>query len=115
MRQTKERGVRLRRARIISEPLSDYIRYEYAGTALNIAAGEEVRWLPRTKAARIALPGTDFWLFDQRTTLFNHFTGSGGWLGNELVSDEPDLAALCAKAFEDVWTLATPHDEYQPA
>jgi hypothetical protein len=115
MRQTKKRGVRLRRARIISEPVSDYIRYEYAGAPLNIMAGEEVRWLPRTKATRIALPGADFWLFDHQIILFNHFTGNGGWLGNELVTSEPDLAALCAKAFEDVWALATPHDEYQPA
>lgn len=38
------RGVRFRRARVVSEPLSDFIRFEYASTAgINIAAGEEVR------------------------------------------------------------------------
>ena len=115
MRQTRDRGVLLRRARIISEPVSDYIRYEFAGTPLNIESGEEVRWLPRVKAARLALPGADFWLFDQRKVLFNHFTGDGGWLRNELLSNEPDTAALCARAFEAVWALATPHDEYHPA
>jgi len=45
------------------------------------------RWLPRTNAARLALPGADFWL-DQRRVLFNHFTADGGWLGNELVTDD---------------------------
>ena len=89
MRATKARGVHLRRARVISEPITTYIRYEHWGTPLNILAGEEVRWLPRTKAARLALPGTDFWLFDQQRVLFNHFTGDGGWIGNELVTDEP--------------------------
>jgi hypothetical protein len=115
MRSSKARGVSLRRSRIVSEPVTSYIRYEHAGTPLNIMAGEEVRWLPRTKAARLALPGADFWLFDQRRVLFNHFTGDGGWLGNELVTDDPKLARLCSDAFQAVWALATPHDKYSPA
>jgi hypothetical protein len=69
IKDCKARGVELCRARIVSEPVSSYIRYEYAGTPLNIASGEEVRWLSRTKAARLALPGADFWLFDRRRVL----------------------------------------------
>jgi Family of unknown function (DUF6879) len=115
MRSSGARGVRLRRARIVSEPVTSYIRYEHAGTPLNIMAGEEVRWLPRTKAARLALPGADFWLFDDQRILFNHFTGDGGWLGNELVTDDLATARLCSRAFEAVWAQATPHDEYHPA
>jgi hypothetical protein len=115
MRSSNARGVKLRRARIISEPVTSYIRYEYAGTPLNIMAGEEVRWLPRVRAARVALPGADFWLFDRQRVLFNHFTGNGDWLGNELVTDDPDVAKLCSAAFEAVWALATPHDQYRPA
>ena len=112
MRGTRARGVRLRRARIVSEPVSEYIRFEYEGTAANIEAGEEVRWLPRTQASGLALPGNDFWIFDGRTVLFNHFTGDGGWLGNELTT-EPRVARLCADAFEAVWTLGIPHSEYE--
>jgi hypothetical protein len=115
MRDSKARGVRLRRARIVSEPVTTYIRYEHAGTPLNIAAGEEVRWLPRIKAARLALPGADFWLFDQQRVLLNHFTGDGDWIGNQLVADDPQLADLCSSAFEAVWELATQHADYQPA
>lgn len=114
MRAAKARGVRLRRARIVSEPLSEYIRFEYDGTPQNIEAGEEVRWLPRTRASGLALPGNDFWIFDGKTVLFNHFTGDGGWLGNEL-TDEPEIAQLCAGAFESVWKLAIPHSEYKPS
>jgi hypothetical protein len=37
-------------ARVVSEPLAPFIRYEYEITSgLNIAAGEEVRWLPRRR------------------------------------------------------------------
>ncbi|WP_330290695.1 DUF6879 family protein [Streptomyces sp. NBC_00576] len=33
------RRVVARRARIVSEPVTDYIRYELAGTAVNVHAG----------------------------------------------------------------------------
>ena len=49
------RGVVMRRARIVSEPISDYIRYEYDGTFTNTAAGEQVRWLPRRLTRDLAL------------------------------------------------------------
>lgn len=112
MRATAARGVRLRRARIVSEPVSEYIRFEYEGTTQNIEAGEQVRWLPRTRASGLALPGNDCWIFDGATVLFNHFTGDGAWAGNELTRD-PRVAKLCAGAFEAVWELGIPHGEYK--
>ncbi|MFB7274063.1 DUF6879 family protein [Streptomyces sp. NPDC056244] len=112
MRATAARGVRLRRARIVSEPVTEYIRFEHDGTPQNIAAGEDVRWLPRARASALTLPGNDCWIFDGRTVLFNHFTGDGGWVGNELTTD-PDVARRCADAFEAVWKLAIPHSEYK--
>ncbi|WP_353850373.1 DUF6879 family protein [Solwaraspora sp. WMMA2065] len=57
--EATRRGMVLRRARIISEPISPYIRYEYDGTCTNIAAGEQVRWLPRRRTADLLLPGVD--------------------------------------------------------
>ncbi|MER5864309.1 DUF6879 family protein [Kitasatospora sp. NPDC002040] len=105
------RGVRVRRARIVSEPVSDYIRYEHAGTVVNLAAGEEVRWLPRKQASTLFLPGNDFWLLDGKLVRFGHFSGHGEYLG-ETFTDEPSVAALCADAFESVWTLAVPHEKF---
>ncbi|WBB59498.1 hypothetical protein O7599_28615 [Streptomyces sp. WMMC500] len=110
--QAVARGVTVRRARIVSEPVTDYIRYEHAGTVVNVAAGEQVRWLPRRRASDIALPGNDFWLFDERLIRWNHFTGSGAWAGQE-ITDEPAAAELCAVAFEAVWARAVPHDQYE--
>ncbi|MYV48232.1 DUF6879 family protein [Streptomyces sp. SID2888] len=106
------RGVTVRRARIVSEPVSEYIRYEHAGTGVNVAAGEEVRWLPRRRASDIALPGNDFWLFDQRVIRWNHFDGEGASAGQD-VSEDPAAAQLCAAAFTAVWDRAIPHDEYK--
>lgn len=112
--ETISRGVEVRRARIVSEPVSEYIRYEHDGTFTNVAAGEQVRWLPRRRATDIALPGNDFWLFDHRVVMVNHFTGDGRSAGPELIDDNPDLAKLCGSAFEAVWDRAIPHEEYHP-
>ncbi|MEV0484215.1 DUF6879 family protein [Streptomyces sp. NPDC050508] len=111
IRRTVARGVVVRRARIVSEPVSDYIRYEYAGTPVNIEAGEQVRWLPRRQASDIALPGNDFWLLDERLIRWNHFTGNGASGGGE-IREDPAAAKLCAEAFEAVWARATPHANY---
>jgi hypothetical protein len=104
---------RVRRARIISEPVTDYIRYEWASTAVNIEAGEDVRWLPRQLASTIALPGNDFWLFDGETVVFSVFTGDGVIVERQLHT-EPATAQPCRSAFEAVWAAAIPHSEYQP-
>jgi hypothetical protein len=56
--------------------------------------------------------GNDFWLLDEHTVMFNHFSGDGVPLGQEVTSD-PAAAELCDLAFEAVWALATPHDQYR--
>jgi len=112
IRRTVARGVVVRRARIVSEPVSDYIRYEHASTQVNIDAGELVRWLPRRQASTIALPGNDFWLIDDRLVRWNHFTGDGASGGGE-ISEDPAAAKLCAEAFEAVWARAVPHADYK--
>jgi hypothetical protein len=112
VRRATHMGVSIRRARIVSEPVTEYTRFLYEGTDRTIEAGEDVRWLPRKHASAIALPGNDFWLFDEKTVLINHFTGNGNSAGQELSTD-PALARLCKVAFEAVWKVAIPHGEYK--
>ncbi|MFE7442628.1 DUF6879 family protein [Streptomyces chartreusis] len=107
-------GVEVRRARIISEPVSDYIRFEHHLTGPNVEAGEHVRWLPRRQASALALPGNDFWLFDDSSVVFNHFAGDGELApDDEEFTDDPSVVKLCADAFEAVWALAVPHEDYR--
>lgn len=113
---TVGRGVQVRRARIVSEPVTEYIRFEYAVTAgVNVATGEQVRWLPRRQASDLSLPGNDFWLFDNDPVIFNHFAGDGSSAGEETWSGDPVVVRLCASAFEAVWKRASPHEDYRPA
>lgn len=114
--QARARGVTVRRARIISEPVSEYIRWEYDITFMNVKAGEDVRWLPRRRASDLLLPGNDFWVFDDRLVLWTYFTGEGdispeGWE----ITQDPAIVKACAAAFESVWERAVPHEEYRPA
>jgi uncharacterized protein DUF6879 len=103
----------VRRARVVSEPVTDYIRFEWSGTHANLDAGEEVRWLPRRLASPIALPGNDFWLFDDDTVVFSVFSGLGDVTERQLVTDDATVE-LCRHAFEAVWSAAVPHAEYTP-
>ncbi|MFM9447557.1 DUF6879 family protein [Streptomyces acidiscabies] len=109
------KGVEVRRARIVSEPVSEYIRFEHQATPGNVAAGEQVRWLPRRHASRLALPGNDFWLFDDSSVLFYYFTGDGEVPPepeDEEFVEDPAVVKFCVDAFEAVWALGTDHSEY---
>ncbi|MFR9723619.1 DUF6879 family protein [Streptomyces sp. MS19] len=111
--ESVSRGVAIRRARVVSTPVSEYIRFEYDVTAgLNIAAGEDVRWLSRRDATGITLPGNDFWLFDSSLVYVNHFDGEGEPTEPEL-TEGPEIVKLCESAFEAVWKQATPHADFE--
>lgn len=111
--ETISRGIVMRRARIVSTPVSQYIAFEHAGTPVNVGAGEQVRWLARRDASGIALPASDLWIFDETTVMFNHFDGTGDWAESPLeVTRDPAVVELCRTAFEAVWARATPHDEF---
>ncbi|WP_055557668.1 DUF6879 family protein [Streptomyces sp. NBRC 110028] len=112
VRETVARGVVMRRARVVSEPVTDYIRWERAITERhNVALGERVRWLPRRLASDLALPGNDLWLIDERRVLFHWFTGDGEWAGHEF-DEDPATVEMVTTAFEAVWDRGIPHSEY---
>ncbi|WFB83749.1 MULTISPECIES: DUF6879 family protein [Streptomyces] len=110
--RTVARAVKVRRARIVSEPVTDYIRFEHAITDANLRAGEQIRWLPRRRASTLALPGNDFWLIDDRLVRWNIFSGDGQALEPDH-TDDPAAVKLCEEAFRAVWGLATDHADYR--
>ena len=106
-------GKAVRRARIVSEPLSDYQLWSFSIAQPMVEAGEDIRWVPRKLVSPVALPGNDFYLFDERLIVFLLYAGNG--LATEkLVSTEPAHIQLCRSAFEAVWKLSIPHSEYKP-
>lgn len=103
----------VRRARIVSEPLSDYQRWSFSVAHAMVKAGEDIRWTPRRLVSSIALPGNDFYLFDDRLIVFLLYAGNG-LATDRLVSTDAADIQLCRSAFEAVWKLSIPHSEYQP-
>jgi hypothetical protein len=112
---TVGRGVIMRRARVVSEPITDFIRHEYeVSSRMNIPAGEQVRWLPRRQALDLVLPANDFWVLDDQVVRFGYFAGDGAYIGHEIVEDA-SIAKICVDAFEAVWARAIDHADYRPS
>jgi hypothetical protein len=113
LREHVRAGKSIRRARIVSEPLSDYQRWSYGIAHQMVAAGEDIRWVPRRLVSSVALPGNDFYLFDDRLAVFLLYSGNGFAVSKQSSTTQPDIR-LCRSAFEAVWELSIPHSEYQP-
>jgi hypothetical protein len=80
-------GRRMQRVHVVTEPLSDYLRFEIGGYRLNVEAGEDVRILPRQATAGLDLPDHDFWLFDGQQVVRMRYDASGAFLGAEQIDD----------------------------
>jgi hypothetical protein len=78
-----------------------------------VEAGEDIRWVSRRLVSSVALPGNDFYLFDDRLAVFLLYAGNGLGVG-KVRSAEPADLRLCRSSFEAVWKLSIPHREYAP-
>lgn len=108
------RGVTWRRVRIISRPMSDYMRWEHAVTNSNIAAGEDIRWLWRDEAADLLVPAADCWVFDDRVIRWNFQRGDDSNPHVYAFGSDPRIVRDLAGAFEIAWNRATPHANFKP-
>jgi hypothetical protein len=106
-------GRSVRRARVVSEPLSDYQRWSYSIARPMVDAGEDIRWVPRRLVSSVAFPGNDCYLFDDRLVVFLIYSGAG-LATDRVASTDPDDIRLCRSAFERAWKFSIPHSDYQP-
>jgi hypothetical protein len=111
IRAATSAGVAVQRVRIVTEPLNDYARFLLALAGHNVEAGEDIRYLPRDKAASIDLPVEDCWLFDDSKLVFVLFPGDGRRYGMYPV-DDPELTARYVTVRDQVWERAIPYAEY---
>ncbi|MGW1195646.1 DUF6879 family protein [Streptomyces sp. NPDC002536] len=114
-RRLTESGRSIRRVRVVSEPVTDYIRWELELTPMNHEAGEEIRWLPRHRVPdglEFPAKGNDWWLFDDATLAITHFRPDGRFAGAELTTD-PAVIGHAVRVRDGLWSAATPYDEYR--
>jgi len=80
-------GKTFQRVHLVSEPLTDYLRYEMAiWYPLNTDAGEDIRILS-ARPPGVSLPDWDYWLFDSRHLWIMEYDRTGRFLGTEEVTD----------------------------
>jgi hypothetical protein len=104
-------GRRRERVRVVPEPLTDFLRWELRISRDNVAAGEDIRYLHRSRADQLDLPDHDFWLFDDDRLALMYFTADDRFLGAQLVTD-PDLVAEHRRWLDTAMPAATPYVQY---
>lgn len=108
-------GRTCRRARVVSEPLSDYQKWTLSHAEAFVTAGEDIRYVSRPRLAAVGLPGSgDFYVFDNELALFLHYAGDGTNTNFE-TTDDPAVVTMCRDAFRSVWNLSAPFRDYRPA
>ncbi|MFI5776820.1 DUF6879 family protein [Nocardia sp. NPDC051570] len=108
-----ESGTIIRRVRVVTEPHTDYTRFALAIARLNVAAGEDVRYIPRHTIDPQLLSGDDWWIFDDELVAFSVFTSDGAGAGLATTID-PVIAAHIRSVRDRVWPLGIPYAEYAP-
>lgn len=96
IQQAKQRGATVRRLRLVSEPLSEYERFELlAAYQAGITAGEDIRVAVRGVDDQI--PTKDYWLYDDVIIEWMKYSSADAYLGSQAAditeADMPGLAA----------------------
>ncbi|MET7752294.1 MULTISPECIES: DUF6879 family protein [Actinomycetes] len=107
--ETVSRGVTVTRIRVVTVPHNEYTRWLLDACTPNIAAGEEIRYLPRHLAEEP--PADDFWLFDDDTVAFNTVDDDDANNGLAVTTD-PAIVRVCAEAARRLWAAGIDRDEY---
>ncbi|GAA4988271.1 DUF6879 family protein [Pseudonocardia alni] len=100
------------RVRLLGHPVTDYTRFQLlCYPRENIRAGEEVRILDRhwLSTGDDAWTRQDFWMFDERIVVLQHFDDEGHFLGVSQASDPAPYIAIRRRAVE----LSVPFDDYR--
>jgi len=89
---TKNRGLIIKRVRIVKLPLSDYLKYEIDFWQKSIKYGEQILFLKQNDYQKIItsikFEPEDFWMFDDKKLIIFHYNISGEWIGEEVISEQ---------------------------
>ncbi|MFI5500935.1 DUF6879 family protein [Nocardia asteroides] len=109
---TTARGVAMQRVRVVTEPLTDYIRFLHAVTDRNQAHGEEIRWLPRHRLRPDDYTTDEWCLIDDDTLAWTLFDDED-FVGYGLTRDPIEVGRAVAVR-DALWEKAVPHTDYLP-
>lgn len=87
VREATAEGRLFSRVRVVSVPLTDYIRFGMWVAGHTREAGDDIRYLTRDRADAAELPRHDFWLFDSHRLLLMKFDEDNRFIGAEVIED----------------------------
>ncbi len=87
VREATAEGLLFSRVRVVSFPLTDYIRFGMWVAGFTGEAGDDIRYLTRDQADAAELPKHDFWLFDSRKLVKMRFGDDDRFVGAEVIED----------------------------
>lgn len=94
----RKAGRDIGRVHVVDRPVSDYVRYELAVYAENVAAGENVRIADRSLHPELEAITQDFAIFDGKTVaLFDY--DDGGQVRGYRISDDVETVRRCQKQY----------------
>lgn len=106
--EKKKTGVRMRRVRLISFPVTDYTRKEIEIHKLSSERGDDIRYILDAKTGNIQ-DHPDFWLIDDLVVLLMKYTDNGKYKGFEVVKgnlqEYLDFRDKVYRASESILTL----------
>jgi hypothetical protein len=111
VRDATDHGRTVRRVRVVTEPHTSYTRFALSIARLNVAAGEDVRYVPRHTIDPQLLSGDDWWIFDDDLVAFSVFRPNGAGAGLATTAD-PVIAAHIRTVRDRVWPLGIPYANY---
>lgn len=90
LKRLRGEGKRKGRVHIVTQPLSEYLRFEFSRYYVPHArAGEEVRILDVTNRDNPLPEVQDFWMFDRATVVLMHYEEDGRQISRELYEGDP--------------------------
>lgn len=111
IRRLTAEGKTFARVRMLTEPLTEYLRWMLSFTHVNVDAGEDIRWVTESTARGLGdMPTHDFYLLDDERVVLMEF-GDHGVAGAE-VTDDPDIVAQHRAWRDRVVPVAIPHRAY---
>jgi hypothetical protein len=112
---TTAAGRHWQRVHIVSQPLTEYLRFELLTDLENVAAGEDVRVADRDAHPELAAFTGDFWLIDADTdhaiALLMRYDADGRFVEAERCTD-PDVLARCQRQRDLTLARSIPVGDY---
>lgn len=78
------------RVHIVTQPLSDYLRFEFEYYRHNVEAGEAIRILDVTNRSNPLRGVQDFWMFDRSQIVLMHYESDGTQISREVYEGDSE-------------------------